>query len=143
MMKQLKLNFAKTEDILRVHEFIDAICLASKVDEDTCFSVKLAVEEAFNNIVMHGYAGHPGPVTLEGYVQEDMLFVCLKDQAPCFSPDQAPAPDLDASLLERRVGGLGWYLIHKMMDQVHHEYVAGGNVLTLAKKFSSASDNPS
>jgi anti-sigma regulatory factor (Ser/Thr protein kinase) len=142
MIKQLTLDFATVEDIMQVHEFVDAICLASNVDEDTCFALKLSVEEAYNNIVMHGYAGHPGPVTLEGYMQEDMLVVRLKDHAPRFSPDQAPAPDLDAGLLERRVGGLGWYLIHKMMDQVHHEYVAGGNVLTLGKKISPSFEKP-
>ena len=137
MIRQLKLDPARLDDIDRVHQFVDALCDTARVDDDIRFALKLSVEEAYSNIVMHGYRRNPGPVMLVCQWCNGEISVSLRDRAPRFSPDQAPAPDLEAGLHERKIGGLGWYLIQHMMDQVRHEFVDGGNVYTLIKRLPS------
>jgi serine/threonine-protein kinase RsbW len=42
-------------------------------------------------------------------------------------------PDLKADLSKRKIGGLGIYLMRKLMDEVRYEVTTSGNLLTLVK----------
>jgi serine/threonine-protein kinase RsbW len=89
-----------------------------------------AVGEAYNNIVLHGYAGRPaGSVEIQIENCPDCLRVVIKDTGASFDPNSAVPPDL-AALPE---SGLGIFLMRSMVDEV--TYVAGTpNVLTLVKR---------
>ena len=45
----------------------------------------------------------------------------------------APERDLDLSLEDTALGGLGLYLVHQMMDSVDYRREGGCNVVTLIK----------
>jgi serine/threonine-protein kinase RsbW len=52
-----------------------------------------------------------------------------------FDPTQVAEPDLDASLKDRLLGGLGVYFMHKLMDRVDYRFEPDtGNVLTMTKR---------
>jgi len=89
-----------------------------------------AVGEAYNNIVLHGYAGRtPGPIQMKIRNCSQCVRVEIRDTGESFDPAQAPAPDL-ASLPE---SGIGIFLMRSMVDEM--SYVAGcPNVLTLVKR---------
>jgi anti-sigma regulatory factor (Ser/Thr protein kinase) len=116
--------------------FIEEACGEAKLEEEVCFAMRLAGEEACCNIVNHAYEGmEPGPVSLEFRTEGDLAVLVIEDRAPLFAPGDAPPPDLSSDWENRRMGGLGWHLIGEMMDEVHHEPVeGGGNRLTLAKR---------
>lgn len=116
--------------------FIEEACSEAKLEEEICFAMRLAGEEACCNIVNHAYEGmEPGPVSLEFRTEGDLAVLVIEDRAPLFAPGDAPAPDLSSDWENRRMGGLGWHLIGEMMDEVRHEPVeGGGNRLTLAKR---------
>jgi serine/threonine-protein kinase RsbW len=64
--------------------------------------------------------------------------VRLSDEAPAFDPVDAPAPDLESPLEERDPGGLGWHLVHQLMDEVEHKPAPPrGNTYTLVKQLSA------
>jgi serine/threonine-protein kinase RsbW len=92
-------------------------------------NVVSAVGEAYNNIVLHGYAGRePGAVQMKIENCPECLRVVLSDTGASFDPSQAPPPDL-AALPE---SGLGIFVMRSMVDEL--SYVAGTpNVLTLVK----------
>jgi serine/threonine-protein kinase RsbW len=127
---------ATLENLRSLREFVLDACLACGGDADTCDLVELAVDEACTNIVLHGYKGRPtGDITLQFACDEGMAEISLLDQGQPFSPKDAPPPDLEAGWQERRIGGLGVYLIRETMDEV--EYTSdgsGGNRLTLRKR---------
>ena len=89
-----------------------------------------AVGEAYNNIVLHGYAGRePGSIkmTIENF--PECVRVVIKDTGASFDPSQSLPPDLDAL----PVSGLGIFVMRSMVDEL--SYVAGStNVLTLVKR---------
>jgi serine/threonine-protein kinase RsbW len=63
--------------------------------------------------------------------------IVIRDRAPPFDPVHAPSPDLTSDVEHRPAGGLGLYLVKKVMDEV--DYVPdtpSGNVLTLVKRKS-------
>ena len=96
-----------------------------------------AVGEAYNNIVLHGYAGRtPGPIRMKIRNCSRSVRVEISDTGESFDPAQAPPPDL-ASLPE---SGIGIFLMRSMVDEI--SYVAGcPNVLTLVKRLDRSCDS--
>jgi len=103
---------------------------------DVCVDVLSAVGEAYNNIVLHGYAGRkPGAVQMKIRRYAQCISVEIKDTGASFDPVQAPPPDLTA-LPE---SGVGIFLMRSMVDEV--SYVAGcPNVLTLVKHIETGAE---
>ena len=59
----------------------------------------------------------------------------MRDDAPPFDPFvEAPAPDLDADLDARPIGGLGVHLIRSLMDEVSTTHDGNGNRVVLRKR---------
>jgi serine/threonine-protein kinase RsbW len=97
-----------------------------------CVNLLSAVGEAYNNIVLHGYAGRtPGPIQMKIRSLAQCVMIEIRDTGFSFDPAQAPAPDL-SSLPE---SGVGIFLMRSMVDEL--SYVAGSpNVLTLVKRLA-------
>jgi serine/threonine-protein kinase RsbW len=95
----------------------------------------MAVDEACTNIIEHAYGGEGrGDIECTCQIESDRLIVRLCDHGRPFDPSSVPEPDINASLEERTEGGLGLFLIRKLMDEVHFEFTAeSGNVLTMVK----------
>jgi serine/threonine-protein kinase RsbW len=123
--------------------FLDATCKEAGLDEEISFAIRLAGEEACSNIIDHAYRGvQAGPISLELRCDRAQVVLVIEDRAPFFSPEDAPSPDLSADWETRRLGGLGWHLIHQVMDEVRHERLpAGGNRLELVKRLATALSN--
>ena len=105
------------------------------VPEKPRFHLQLAADEAFTNLVMHGYAGRAGEVELTLSRESDAVVITIRDWAPPFDPTQVPPPDLSRLLSEDANGGLGIHLIRQVVDEMHyHADAFEGNVLTLVKR---------
>jgi serine/threonine-protein kinase RsbW len=128
---------ARLENLPILREFVERAC-AARAPDSVCFALKLAVDEACSNIVEHGYArSTSGPLRLIFASDGHQITVTINDHSPAYEPEQSPAPDLTSDLSARRVGGLGWYLIFHMMDEVHYQSDAEhGNTLTLIKRLA-------
>jgi len=62
------------------------------------------------------------------------LTLTVEDDGPGFDPLSLPSPNLSASVAERPVGGLGVFLVRRMMDTVSYARVAGRNQLRMSKR---------
>ncbi len=137
MKRRIGLSHARLEDLPRLHDFIQTACREVGANEDVTYALRLAVEEACTNIIVHGYRGTaPGPIDLSFEANAGQIVVTIADRARPFSPDAIPPPNLGVDWEQRKIGGLGWYLIRKMTDEVQHQpNPGGGNRITLKKKF--------
>ena len=93
----------------------------------------LAVEEVYINIVKYAYPQSLGKVTIHCRIDEDSLILKIKDEGIPFNPLQLPEPHLVSCLKERKVGGLGVFLMRRFADNVKYEKQGKYNVLTLVK----------
>ena len=84
-------------------------------------ALSLALEEAFVNIAHYAYEGRS---------------ITLKDQGMAFDPLSMADPDINAGVEERKIGGLGIYMIKQSTDSCAYERVNGYNILTLMKKLN-------
>jgi anti-sigma regulatory factor (Ser/Thr protein kinase) len=94
-----------------------------------------AVDEMSANVMLHGYQGGPGEIEIVVRREAGGVAVVLRDQAPPFDPASAQEPDLNATLEERAIGGLGVFLSRKLTDEMYYQTrPQGGNELTLIKR---------
>lgn len=119
-----------------IRDFVAEIAREGGFNEKEIYSIQLATDEAASNIIEHAYAGvSNGKLELTCGMKDDQLTIILLDHGKSFDPDSVRPPDLKASLSERQVGGLGIYLMRKLMDEVRYESSAkSGNRLTLTKR---------
>ena len=129
---------ARLENLAAIRAFIEEACARAGAPHSACFDLKLAVDEACTNIIEHGYAGgEAGSIAIACEATGNGVRVTIVDFGRAFDPAVAPAPDLSAGWEDRAVGGLGWHLIRRSVDEVDYgPNPGGGNRLTLVKRSS-------
>ena len=99
------------------------------------YRVHLVVEELVLNVMDYGYDAGIHEIEINLASEEDSLTIEIVDSGKPFDPlTEAPEPDLDASIEDRRIGGLGVYLVRTMMDQTHYKRENEKNHLTMVAR---------
>lgn len=109
--------------------------LGAKEEKDI-FDVQLAVDEALTNIIEHAYSGEKGgKIIIRCRMLEfpKEFVVKLRDSGKPFDPQAVLAPNTEAKLDERKVGGLGIYFMKRLMQSVKYAIDDKGNELTMTK----------
>lgn len=125
-------------ELRRLAAAVEDFVARNGLPRDLAFRFNLCFDELITNVVSHGYGdgnagGHEIRVRLEIEGQE--LRAEVEDDAGAFDPFvEAPPPDQDGDLENRRVGGLGVFLVGRMMDHASHRHEDGRNLILLAKR---------
>ena len=109
---------------LRVHAFLD----------EEILDTQLAVEEAITNVIVHGYERVTGKIVITFRITHGLAEVQIEDCAPPFNPLSLPEPDITENIEDRKIGGLGVFLIRQVMDDIVYRYENRKNILVLVKK---------
>jgi anti-sigma regulatory factor (Ser/Thr protein kinase) len=131
---------ARRERLGELLAFVERACALAALDAHVAFDVRLATEEVVTNVIEHGYAGAetPGPISLRFHRDPRQVVVTIDDLAPPFDPATVRPADPSAPLEKRRIGGLGWHFVTRVMDEVRHEHRhPRGNRLTLVKRLAA------
>jgi len=134
MEKQLELKIdAKLDNLWVIANFV-ATSMKRLGIKEGIFEAQLAVDEACTNIVKYAYSGRGGIITVTCELKEGNFVVTIRDKGKSFDPASIPLPDLDADLDKRKIGGLGIYLMRKLMDDISYSFDAEkGNTLIMRK----------
>ena len=98
------------------------------------FEANLALDELFTNIISYGFEDkneHSIRITIS--LQNDKLVVNIEDDGIPFNPTEVEAPDLECTIEDCRIGGLGIHLAKNLMDEVCYQRCNDKNILTLKK----------
>jgi serine/threonine-protein kinase RsbW len=127
---------AKFEYLDEIREFVGSIARDGGFGDKDVYNIQLATDEAASNIIEHAYEKiRDGVLELSCGVRDEMITIVLVDHGDSFDPSEIPLPDLKADLSERKIGGLGIFLMRKLMDEVHYEAKSNqSNVLTMIKR---------
>ncbi|MBP0972906.1 MAG: ATP-binding protein [Oscillospiraceae bacterium] len=129
---------AKNENLDRVTEFILEQLEAARFPKRTQMQIKLAVEEIFVNIASYAYAKGTGTADISVDISDGMVRITFEDSGAPFDPLAEKDPDVTLPAEKRRIGGLGIFLVRKLMDHVSYEYKDGRNILTIEKKVGAS-----
>jgi serine/threonine-protein kinase RsbW len=127
---------ACVENLAAARAFVRRAAEASGATPEAADALQLAVDEACNNIIEHGYAGRgDGTIELSCESDAESLRVTITDHGRSFSPEKIAPADTVSGWRERPIGGLGWHLIRRSVDDVDYRPdPARGNRLTLVKR---------
>ncbi len=127
---------AKLDSLSHLRQFIQLAANEHPgIDQETVYDLQLALDEAATNVITHGYAGmDPGSMILMLEIDLKRIRMTLTDFGHPFEPSSAPAPDLEAALEDRPMGGFGLYFIYQTMDEVDYVTTSDSNTLTLIKR---------
>ncbi|NIR50166.1 ATP-binding protein [candidate division KSB1 bacterium] len=130
MQKTFKRNLNSLEEIF---DFVNEFIADYKLDDTASYTINLAVEELFTNMVKYGQ-NTKNDIQIELNKENNDLVISLTDyDVEPFDITKAKDVDVGQHLGERKVGGLGIHLVKKMMDEVNYEYKNRTSKITLIK----------
>ncbi len=107
-------------------EFVAEIAKRVPMNSQQVYDLELAVDEALTNVIEHGLADKDEKqVELSVTHENDLFTIVISHGGRDFNPGEHADPVMKEYLAERRVGGLGLFLMKKLMDQV--EYTTGAD----------------
>ena len=116
-------------------DIIDAILQTTEVESlDAGYdSIHLAVVELVSNIADYAYPeGNDDYLDVELQRDEKHITIRFIDGGVPFNPLEKDPPDISLPMAERKIGGLGIFLVIKKMESVTYEYTDGENILTIS-----------
>jgi serine/threonine-protein kinase RsbW len=98
--------------------------------------ILIAVDEAVTNIIEHGYEGPVnGEIEIVCEVEPETFTISIIDQGESFDPRSMTDVDIQRHVAQGKSGGLGIFLIRKIMDVVDYHHETGRhNRLTMVKR---------
>jgi serine/threonine-protein kinase RsbW len=123
------------DHLATIRTFVAETSRDLSADEQDISDLCLAVDEICANVFIHGYDRQGGRIEVTLGPTEDGIQVSIRDWGKAFEPQQVPIPDVDCCLEERPLGGLGLFLVYRLMDEVRFEFDGErGNLVTLLKR---------
>jgi anti-sigma regulatory factor (Ser/Thr protein kinase) len=124
---------SRLDQIERIGQVVDECAQVAGFDDRLSYACQLAVGEACENIIMHGYGiENSGTIEATIHAQPGELTIELVDDAPPFNVAKAPENN-SLPLDDPPIGGLGLRIIHKVMDSVEYHRRGDHNHLKLHK----------
>ena len=119
--------------LAEIFAFLKGAAASFSLDERTTYSVNMAIEELFTNMIKYDAGGTEG-ISIEIEKQEGAVVVGLvdHDSAP-FDMTELDDVDISAPLNDRRPGGLGIHLVKCLMDEIKYEYTDRTTRIRLVK----------
>lgn len=127
------MEFKAALDSLR--EMIDYIrqqAESHNVEQSLILKMELASEEAIVNIISYAYKNQKGNISINCERNGQRFEIILRDQGVPFNPiDVEINPQLNTPVIERKVGGMGIFLIRKIIDEVSYQREEDENILRM------------
>ena len=126
---------ANDEDPTPVIDFVEEALEEHDCPPRALYQIEVAIEEILVNIVSYAGLSEADGVEIRCEVLEDPLRVVVQflDGGIPFDPLAKADPDTSPEAIMDREGGLGIFMVKKMMDDVSYVYENGKNTLTILK----------
>jgi len=116
-----------------LRDFITQIGRRNKFSDKVVNAFKLSIDEAATNIIRHAYRDSEGMITIRAVVKKSSLTLSIIDQGMYFDPKRVKDPDLNRYIDIGKKGGLGIFIMRKLMDEIDYRKTEEGNELRITK----------
>ena len=114
-----------------VKEFMTRQSKRLQVSDKQKSKLMIVVDEVYSNIIR--YSGAKAASISIGRENEKLILEFLDDGIP-YNPLESKDPDVHADLQDREIGGLGIFVVRKMVESAVYEYTNHQNKLTIVMK---------
>lgn len=125
----------KTSECTRLAEKVDAFSEQHRLSPEVAYAIQLSLEEIVVNTMSYGCCkerSHTIQVRLRK--TDEAVEVEVEDDASAFNPLEAALPGPIQGQMPEKEGGLGIYLVRKLMDDLKYRRTEKGNLLLMVKK---------
>jgi serine/threonine-protein kinase RsbW len=128
---------ASTRRLAEVRQFVADKAMHFGFDEKQISDIRLAVDEACTNIIKHAYKYDESQnVEIRLKLLNNKLCVSLTDTGNAFDPNKYSKPDIREQMKSKKRGGVGVYLIRKLMDDVEYLKMDDHNMIRMYKNLN-------
>ena len=129
---------ARLENLDKVNDFVQNSISSFDCSKKSIMQLGVIVEEIFVNIASYAYPEQVGDVQVQIEVSQSPTAITLTfiDGGIKYNPLEVADPDLELSVEERGIGGLGIYLVKKMVEKISYNYTDEKNILSITKNLS-------
>ncbi len=126
------------DGLARLGDWVDQVAESLTLPAKGAFALRLCLEEATANLVMHGVPLRPSEPDVFDIVLDDIgdgLLLAVEDRCVAFDPLDIEAPEPLVSLETARIGGLGIHLMKQYARDLAYVSADGVNrlVMTLGR----------
>ena len=133
-MKKVLILKNEIAEISRLVTFIETIGEEMGLSPTLIMSLNVALEEAVSNIIQYAYPKKfDQDISIEALKENNALIFTITDTGVEFDPTKGGDVDITLTVEDRPIGGLGIFLIKKIMNVIEYQRIDGMNVLTLKK----------
>jgi len=126
---------SRLAELSRAQSWAETLAERIGLSDKTRYAIRLCLEEAIANVILHGYKNESGhPVVIRRWQSSEMLFFAIEDKAPPFAPDDIPPSSCSLhppSLESLMPGGNGIRLLRHFAGSLIYEQLPECNRLTL------------
>lgn len=136
MVREFKRDISSLNDIF---EHVSAFIEKHKIDDATAYTINLAVEEVFTNLVKYdpdAADAIPVDLSLDG---KEIRIEFTNHGGHEFNIVEQPPIDINIPLRDRKIGGLGLHLVRQMVDDISYRYVGGTSIIRIVKYLEDSS----
>ena len=113
---------ANTRYLAIIGDFVRSNAKIAGFGEMEACSIELALDEMVSNSIIHGYTGSlKGEIKVQIFLITNGIKIVFEERGREFNPFTTEEPDLDAPLSERKIDGLGLFIVKQIMDEIYFE----------------------
>ena len=136
-IKEIDAEFPAEEKYLDgIQRLVREACASAGMKRKDVSAVLLAIEEGATNVIRHAYLYEKGALRLRITIYSRQITFSIIDYGRSFRPEGSGKLDLDRLIESGRRGGLGFYMIQKIMDSVEYVSWSGRNELRMTRRLS-------
>ena len=133
---------AKLQHLEQLIDFVTNCALEQGITQNKIGEIQVAVEEALVNVINYAYKDGEGDVEVTCTLDDEKFIIEIIDLGFPFDLLSLQDPDISLAVSEREIGGLGVYLIKRLMDHVEHKREDNKNTLTLVVSTKQSKSEP-
>ena len=136
----LKHNITIVNKITQLEELAKSIETISEewdLPMTISMNLNLVLEELVTNIIFYGYDDSTEhEINIRMSFSDRAIEMQIEDDGKEFNPLFYKEPNIDGTIEERKIGGLGIFFVRKIMDNITYQRINNKNVLTLLKNIA-------
>lgn len=137
MIDSYRINIKnELDELATVSQKLEELTEKWEVDMGVAMNLSLCLEEALTNVIFYAYPeGKSGDIQVTVQLEGGSVSIGIEDEGKAFNPlTDSKDPDLEASVEDRQIGGLGIHFIKQFMDKLDYQRINNKNQLVFSKK---------
>ncbi len=137
MIDSYRINIKnELDELATVSQKLEELTEKWEVDMGIAMNLSLCLEEALTNVIFYAYPkGESGDILVTFQLESGSVSVGIEDEGIAFNPlTDSKEPDLEASIEDRQIGGLGIHFIKQFMDKLDYQRINNKNQIVFSKK---------